>query len=97
MRALLAGAPTSAFLVVALGWVLGSLAGGWAAARMAGRAPVPHALALGSLILLASIGNNMMLPPPTWFWFVSLAFLLPAAYLGGRLGSRPAERAPPST
>jgi hypothetical protein len=37
VRALLATAPVGAFLVVIVGWVLGSIAGGWLAARIAGQ------------------------------------------------------------
>lgn len=35
VRALLVRAPIGAFLVVISGWILGSLAGGWIAARVA--------------------------------------------------------------
>lgn len=96
VRVLLASAPVSAFLVVIFGWVLGSFAGGWVAARMAARAPAAHALALGGLVTVAGIANNLMLPPPTWFWIASLVFLLPAAHAGGRLARQPAVTALPS-
>jgi hypothetical protein len=43
VRALLATAPLGAFLVVIAGWVLGSIAGGWLAARIAGRSASPTA------------------------------------------------------
>lgn len=85
LRALLATAPPGAFLVVIAGWILGGLAGGWVAARLAARAPIGHGLALGVLLTLAGVANNLMLPPPLWFWVVSLAVLLPAACLGARL------------
>jgi hypothetical protein len=85
MRALFAGAPTGALMVVIGGWTLGSLMGGWVAARLAGRATTGHAFALGVLLLLAGLANNLMMPPPTWFWIASLAVFLPAAYVGARL------------
>jgi hypothetical protein len=85
IRALLATAPVTAFLVVIFGWVLASFAGGWIAARIAARAPMVHALTLGGLITLGGIANNLMLPPPAWFWPASLILLLPAAHVGGRL------------
>jgi len=84
MRALLAAAPAGAFLVVLAGWVLGSLTGGWLAARMAVRSGVAHGLGLGVLLTLAAVANNLMLPPPLWFWCASLAVLLPSAYTGAR-------------
>ena len=88
VRGLLAAAPIGAFLVVIFGWALGSVVGGWVAARIGGRAPIGHALVLGVLLTLAGIANNLMVPPPLWFWIASLVVLLPAAYAGGRLVSR---------
>lgn len=88
IRALLAGAPAGAFLAVIAGWILGGVAGGWVAARLAGRATVGHGLVLGALLTLAGVANNLMLPPPLWFWIVSVAVFLPAAYFGARLAPR---------
>lgn len=85
IRALLANAPVGAFLVVLVGWALGSLVGGFLAAWIARNAPVGHALVLGGLLTLAGIANNLMIPPPGWFWIPSLAVFLPAAYAGARL------------
>jgi hypothetical protein len=85
IRALLATAPVGAFLVVIGGWILGGVAGGWTTARLATKAKTGHALVLGALLTLAGVANNLMIPPPLWFWFVSLLVLLPAAYLGARL------------
>ncbi len=85
IRQLFASAPAGAFLVVLFGWALGSVAGGLVAAWIGRRAPVGHALVLGGLLVLAGISNNLMLPPPVWFWISGLVVLLPAAYAGGRL------------
>jgi hypothetical protein len=84
VRALLASAPIGALLVVILGWILGGLAGGWVAARTAGRSGMAHGLALGVLLTIAGIANNLMIPPPLWFWFASLVVLLPSACAGAR-------------
>jgi hypothetical protein len=46
---------------------------------------VAHALALGGLLTLAGVANNLMLPPPLWFWIGSLVVMLPAACAGARL------------
>ncbi len=85
IRVLLSNAPVGAFLVVLLGWVLGSLVGGFLATWIGRNAPVTHALVLGVLLTLAGIANNFMLPPPGWFWIPSLVVFLPAAYAGARL------------
>jgi hypothetical protein len=88
LRVLMADAPVGALLVVILGWALGAFAGAWVAARIAGRSPIRHALVVGGVLVVAGIANNLMLPPPVWFWIASLAVLLPAAYRGGQLAAR---------
>ena len=85
IRALMATAPVGAFLVVIAGWILGGVAGGWVTARLAAQATIGHGLVLGSLLTLAGIANNVMVPPPLWFWIASLVVLMPAAYVGARL------------
>jgi hypothetical protein len=74
-------------LVVILGWILGGVAGGWTSARLAAKAKTEHGLVLGGLLTLAGVANNLMLPPPLWFWIASLVVLIPAAYLGACLGA----------
>lgn len=88
IRALLATAPVGAFLVVLFGWALGSLVGGLLAAWIGWDAPHGHALILGGLLTLAGIANNLMIPPPWWFWIPTLVVFLPAAYAGARLAPR---------
>ncbi|MCU0231031.1 MAG: hypothetical protein MUC67_06590 [Acidobacteria bacterium] len=85
IRALFAAAPAGALLVVIGGWIAGSFAGGWVAARVAGRAGVRHGLVLGLLLTMAGVANNLMLPPPLWFWVLGLIVMLPAAWAGARL------------
>jgi hypothetical protein len=97
IRGLLASAPVGALLVVLLGWVLGSAAGGWVSARLAGRARVAHALVTGALLTLAGVANNLMIPPPLWFWIAGLVVFVPPAWLAARLLSdlpRPAAQVP---
>ncbi|MDZ4115316.1 MAG: hypothetical protein U1C54_04795 [Xanthomonadaceae bacterium] len=83
----MATAPIGALVVVIAGWALGSVVGGWLAAKLAPRSPVAHALVLGGVLTLAGIANNMMIPPPMWFWLGSLAVLIPGCYFGARLGA----------
>ena len=85
IRTLMASAPVGALLVVLLGWALGSLVGGYLAAWIARSAPVAYALVLGVLLTLAGIGNNLMLPPPAWFWIPTVLLFLPAAWVGARM------------
>jgi hypothetical protein len=93
VKELLAGAPVGALLVVALGWVLGSVAGGFVAAWIGRRAPVVHGLVLGGLLTLAGIANNLMLPPPLWFWIATLVVFVPSAYFGARLAPKKSMQA----
>lgn len=89
MKALMAQAPVGSLVVVIVGWLLGSIAGGWAATRIARSESAAPAISLGLLLLLAGISNNLMMPPPLWFWVVSLAVFFPGTWYGARLaGSR---------
>ena len=88
IRAIFASAPVGALLVVVLGWLVGSLAGGWTAARMATQGNRRAPIVLGVLLTLAGVANNLMLPPPLWFWVATMAVLLPGALLGAGLGAR---------
>lgn len=88
LRALLAKAPVGALLVVIAGWTLGGATGGWVVSRLSIRTATGSALALGVLLTLAGVANNLMIPPPAWFWVASLAVLMPATWAGARLGMR---------
>lgn len=88
IRKLLAGAPAGAFLVVLLGWALGSFAGGFTATWIGKQPPYRHALILGVLLTLAGIANNLMVPPPLWFWVAGFLVFIPAACAGARLAPR---------
>jgi hypothetical protein len=85
IRGILADAPVGAFLVVIFGWALGSLTGGFVTAWIARRTPAGHALILGGLLTLGGIANNLMIPPPIWFWIAGLVVLVPAALAAARL------------
>jgi hypothetical protein len=90
IRKIFASAPVGSLLVVLGGWVLGSLLGG-AVATWVGRQPLyRHAMILGVLVTLGAIANNLMLPPPLWFWVVGVVLPIPAACAGARLAPRAA-------
>jgi len=87
IRELMARAPAGALLVVLAGWILGSVAGGFTAARLGRKSPARHGLALGLLITVAGVANNLMLPPPLWFWIAGLIVPIPSSHAGARLVS----------
>ncbi len=84
VRRIFATAPLGALLVVVAACGLGGLAGGWLTARLARPLQGP-ALALAALLTLAGVGNNLMLPPPLWFWIATLIALPAGTLLGARL------------
>jgi hypothetical protein len=84
----LASAPAGALWVVIAGSILGSLAGGYVATWLSKKPLLPGAV-LGVLLTLASIANNLMLPPPAWFWLASIVVFIPAACAGARMAPRP--------
>jgi hypothetical protein len=64
--------PSGAFPFVLLAWFAGAFCGAWLAARIARRAPLAHALAIGVIQLAAGLYNLLTLPHPTWFWVAGL-------------------------
>jgi hypothetical protein len=70
---------------------LPSLIGGLLAALIAASHRMTCALVVGGLHLLGGILAAIMIPAPTWFIALDLVVAyLPMAWLGGKLGSRPA-------
>lgn len=88
MAALIRSMPLGAFLSLLAAYAIGPLVGGWIAARLAGRAPMAHALAVGGVFLAASIGNLALIPHPAWFAAANLAVVAAATVLAGRLAGR---------
>jgi MFS family permease len=86
-KALVAQMPVWVLGVVLLAWACGSFGGGWVAARLAGRAPIVHALIVGAIQTLFGIATMLMIPHPPWFVVGALLCLLPPAYVGGWLAS----------
>ena len=89
MKKLMANAPVGALVVVLFGWVLGSIAGSWVTTLIKRKPPAVHALILGGFLTLAGIVNNLMMPPPLWFWVATFCIFLPATYLGSKLVRQP--------
>lgn len=92
MRAFVARLPPLALWLVLLGWGLGAMAGGWTAARTAGRVRAP-ARVVGVVLLGAAIFNMLTIPHPLWFWAIGVLVFLPAAELGASLAGAPGPSA----
>ncbi len=88
MRALFASAPIGSLLVVAFGWFVGSIVGTWLCTRFSASATTRASWVLASLLILAGVANNLMMPPPMWFWVLGIATLAGGSYLGIRFASQ---------
>jgi len=84
VRRIFATAPLGSLWVVVAACGLGGLAGGWLTARLT-RPLTGPVLALAALLTLAGVANNLMLPPPLWFWIATLIALPAGTLLGARL------------
>ena len=91
IKTIMAGAPVGALVVVLIGWALGSTTGGFLATLISGKSAGVPGLVLGGLLTLAGVANNLMLPPPFWFWIATFAVLFPATYVGAQLAPHRAK------
>ena len=85
IKEIMANAPTGAFVVVLVGWALGSALGGLMTTVLSRKPAGGRVFTLALLLTLAGIANNLMLPPPLWFWFATFAVLPTATYAGARI------------
>jgi hypothetical protein len=87
MKEWIASLPPGALLFVLAAYAVGTFGGAWLAARLAGRAPVLHALFIAVFFFSASVVNLSKYQPahPTWFVIANLGLFVPVAWLGGRL------------
>ena len=88
MREHIDSLPIGAFLFVLAAWAIGSFAGSWVAARLAGRARLGHGLVVGALFLLAGVLTMLSIPHPWWMWVGGILALGGCSYLGARLAVR---------
>lgn len=78
--------PAGAFIFMALSWGIATFAGGFIAGLRSESFPLRNALIVGGIILILTLINLISLPHSLWFSVLSLSVLLPAAYLGGKIG-----------
>ncbi len=84
VQAFTAALPWTAYILVLLGWMAGSFAGGWIATRLSGDRQYRKALALGVILTLAGIWNVMLIGHSLLFTVISLPQFLIFTYLGHR-------------
>ena len=84
----IASAPFGAMFVVMLGWILGTLGGAFAAAKISSTHKRLAAGIVGALAFAGTTMNLFMLPHPWWMIAGGLAGIAVAAHLGWKLGDR---------
>jgi hypothetical protein len=87
LREVAARMPAGALLMVIAAWLLGGLAGGWVAARLAppgSRVPI----VIAALLLAAGVANMVSFPHPVWMWAAGVVVLIAGPLAGARLGAR---------
>lgn len=81
--------PTTAYVVILIGYILGSFAGGFIVTKMSRQVGGGKALAIiiGAVLMLAGVLNFFILVPgqPVWFILASLLCYIPFALLGHRM------------
>jgi hypothetical protein len=65
-------------------------AGGYVTAWLAHRAEVRHAVIMGAIEAVFTVGAMLALPghAPLWSWIAGIALIIPAAWLGGMLRAK---------
>ncbi|NNF35149.1 MAG: hypothetical protein HKN68_13630 [Saprospiraceae bacterium] len=77
------------FIFPFLAHALGTLAGAFAAAKLAANNNMKFALGIGAFFLLGGISVIMMVGGPLWFNILDLVVAyIPMGYLGGKLAAR---------
>jgi hypothetical protein len=84
MKAAMAQIPLGALLFVLLSYTVGSVAGGWVAARFAPKGGMMHAMTVAALLFGAGLMNLMTIPHPAWFWVASSLLYWLGAWSGAR-------------
>lgn len=89
LREFMATLPTTAYVVVLIGYMLGAFAGGFIVTKMSRQVGGGQTLAIliGVLLIVGGILNFFVMLPgqPAWFIAVSLLCYIPMALLGHRL------------
>ena len=74
-------------LLMLAGTALAGVVGGYLTARMAAGRPIAHAAVLGGVQLMLALVANILSwdSGPAWFHLATLALVMPAALVGGKI------------
>jgi hypothetical protein len=88
--------PLGAIVMVLVAWGAGTLAGGFSAGAVVGRAQVVHALIVGGIVMSFAVFMMIIIPHPVWFMIISVFVVLPPALFGALLAKSLFDRSGPS-
>lgn len=95
LRSHIANLPVGAFLLVGMGWFLGTLGGTLTACKIGIAKPVTFALIIGGLMLATTTFNLITIPHPLWFSISGIAAVVVAAWIGLKICERRGVRLKP--
>lgn len=88
MKSLIANLPQSALVIVVLAWALGSIAGGFVAAKVSRLHKRGASLAVGIAMVLLIAVNFVAIPHPAWMMVCGVLLPVPlAAWVGRKLAA----------
>lgn len=87
IQKLVATLPPGAFVLVLIGWFVGTLVGSFLAAKI-GRSRIP-VYVLSVLLLCGGIVNALMIPQPGWFTIASIAIFSFVPFAGIAMAKPP--------
>ncbi len=85
LKAFMATMPTTALLLVLLGYALGGLAGGAVAAKLSPDLPIRSAGTIAVVLVIGSLMNLRAIPSPLWFEAANLVVVALTPFAGERL------------
>lgn len=87
MKNLIASLPQSALVIVVMAWALGSIAGGFTAAKVSRQHKRGAALAFGIAMVLLIAMNFIAIPHPVWMIVFGVVLPVPLALVGRKLAA----------
>lgn len=88
MKNLVASLPQSALVIVVMAWALGSIAGGFTAAKVSRQHKLGAALAVGIAMVLLIAINFVAIPHPLWMMVFGVLLPVPlAAWVGRKIAA----------
>lgn len=89
MAQIVAAMPTSAFVGLVIGYLLGTTAGAFVGVKLAGSLHLLVAIVIGAVFVAGGISNFVMIPHPTWVFATSMVVFVLSPLIALRLAGRP--------